>query len=136
MANSYIDVETITLDDIAETYNLWPDLVKIDVEGVEHSVLEGSFKIAKRIGTKFIVEVHSSDSLSIVENTEKILDWCKVNNFIAYYLREHIELIDSKIIDGRGRYHLLLIHKDDQYPDGLNKIHQSADINNIDIKYN
>ena len=136
MANSYIDVETITLDDIAETYNLWPDLVKIDVEGVEHSVLEGSLKIAKRIGTKFIVEVHSSDSLSIVENTEKILDWCKVNNFIAYYLREHIELIDSKIIDGRGRYHLLLIHKDDQYPDGLNKIHQSEDINNIDIKYN
>ena len=82
MANSYIDVETITLDDIAETYNLWPDLVKIDVEGVEHSVLEGSLKIAKRIGTKFIVEVHSCDSLSIVENTEKILDWCKVNNFI------------------------------------------------------
>jgi hypothetical protein len=136
MANTYIDVETITLDDIAETYNLWPDLVKIDVEGVEHSVLEGSFKIAKRIGTKFIVEVHSSDSLSIVENTEKILDWCKVNNFIAYYLREHIELIDSKIIAGRGRYHLLLIHKDDKYPDGLNKIHQSEDINNIDIKYN
>ena len=98
--------------------------------------LEGSFKIAKRIGTKFIVEVHSSDSLSIVENTEKILDWCKVNNFIAYYLREHIELIDSKFIDGRGRYHLLLIHIDDQYPDGLNKIHQSEDINNIDIKYN
>ena len=135
MANTCIDVETITLDDIAETNNLWPDLVKIDVEGVENSVLEGSIKIAKRIGTKFIVEVHSCDSLSIVENTEKILDWCRVNNFIAYYLSEHIELINSKIIDGRGRYHLLLIHKGDQYPDGLNKIHQSEDINNMEIKY-
>ena len=86
------------------------------------------------MGTKFLVEVHSCDSLSIVENTEKILDWCKVNNFIAYYLCEHIELIDSKIIERRGRYHLLLMHRDDQYPDGLNKIHQSEDINNIDIK--
>ena len=134
IANNCIDVETITLDDIAETYNLWPDLVKIDVEGVEHSVLQGSSKIAKKMGTKFLVEVHSCDSLSIVENTEKILDWCKVNNFIAYYLCEHIELIDSKIIERRGRYHLLLMHRDDQYPDGLNKIHQSEDINNIDIK--
>jgi len=134
IANNCIDVETITLDDIAETYNLWPDLVKIDVEGVEHSVLQGSSKIAKKMGTKFLVEVHSCDSLRIVENTEKILDWCKVNNFIAYYLCEHIELIDSKIIERRGRYHLLLMHRDDQYPDGLNKIHQSEDINNIDIK--
>jgi len=136
MAKTCIDVETITLDDIAATYDLWPDLIKIDVEGAEYSVLEGSLKIAENIGTKFIVEVHSCDSLSIVENTEKILVWCKENNFIAYYLCEHIELIDSNIIDSRGRYHLLLIHKDDKYPDGLNEIHQSEDIKNIIINNN
>ena len=134
IANNCIDVETITLDDIAETYNLWPDLVKIDVEGVEHSVLQGSSKIAKKMGTKFLVEVHSCDSLRIVENTEKILDWCKVNNYKAYYLCEHRELIDSKYIKHRGRYHLLLIHKDEKYPNGLNNISQSEDIQKISIK--
>jgi len=133
IANHCIDVETITLDEIAETYNLWPDLVKIDVEGVENSVLEGSYKIARKMVAKFLVEVHSCDSLSIVENTEKILHWCKVNNFVAYYLSEHIQLIDSKIIEHRGRYHLLLMHKDEKYPDGLNKIHQSVDVNKISL---
>ena len=41
ITKSYFDVETITLDKIAETYNYYPDLVKIDVEGAEFSVLEG-----------------------------------------------------------------------------------------------
>jgi len=134
MASTCIDVETITLDDIAGTYNLWPDFVKIDVEGVEYSVLEGSSKIAMKRDTKFLVEVHSCDSLSIVKNTEKILDWCKVNNYKAYYLCEHRELIDSKYIKHRGRYHLLLIHKDEKYPNGLNNISQSEDIQKISIK--
>ena len=41
ISKNYFDVETITLDEIAETYNYFPDLVKIDVEGAEFSVLEG-----------------------------------------------------------------------------------------------
>ena len=80
-ANSYFEVETITLDKIAEKYNYYPDLVKIDVEGVEFSVLEGSINIAKKNKTKFIVEVHSSNTLSIIKNTEQILAWAKQNNY-------------------------------------------------------
>ena len=78
----------------------------------------------------------SKQAISIISLPSIIKDPLHKLELGQINLCEHIELIDSKIIDGRGRYHLLLIHKDDQYPDGLNKIHQSEDINNIDIKYN
>ena len=133
ITNSYMDVETITLDEIARTYNLYPDLVKIDVEGAEYSVLEGAKEIAKKENTMFIVEVHSSDELNIVENTNKILKWTKETNYSAYYLCEHKEIQDSQYINNRGRYHLLLIHKQRQYPEGLNKINQASNINEIKI---
>ena len=127
----YFDVETITLDKIAETYNLYPDLVKIDVEGSEHSVLLGAHEIAKIGDAKFIVEVHSCEKMNIMELTDKILSWCKKYNYKAYYLCKHIEIKDSKAIEGRGRYHLLLVHRDTKYPDGLNKIEQATNIETI-----
>lgn len=130
LADHYITVKTTTLDHIAANYKVYPDLVKIDVEGVENAVLEGAVKIASKKMTQFIVEVHSSKSLSIIENTEKILLWCKNNDYIAYYLSQHIKLDKSSIIARRGRYHLLLIHRDAKYPVGLDKINQSDNINN------
>ena len=36
--------------------------------------------------------------MNIIENTEKILNWCKQVNYKAYYLREHAELNDSQSI--------------------------------------
>jgi FkbM family methyltransferase len=133
ISKNYIDVQTITLDDIAKTYDIYPDLVKIDVEGAENYVLEGASEIANKGGTIFFVEVHSCKNMSIVENTDKILDWCKKNNFKAFYLCEHKEIKDSSSIEGRGRYHLLLMHKNKKYPEGLCEIKQSDNINNINI---
>jgi len=131
MTKNYIYVKTITLDEIANKYNLYPDLVKIDVEGAENAVLNGATEIARKGKSTFLVEVHSSESMNIIENTEKILNWCKQVNYKAYYLREHAELNDSQSIEKRGRYHLLLIHRDRKYPDGLDKIEQGAKIENI-----
>ena len=96
ITKNYFDVETITLDEIAETYSYFPDLVKIDVEGAEFSVLEGSINIAKKENTLFIVENHSSIELNIVDNTNKILQWADQNDYQAYYLREHKKLINSE----------------------------------------
>ena len=133
ITNNYFDVDTITLDKIADTYNLYPDLIKVDVEGAEHSVLQGSMEIARRGNAKFIVEVHSCDNMSIIENTEGILRWCKENNYKAFYLKKHIEIQDSKLVKSRGRYHLLLIHYSKKYPKGLNNIAQGERINNISL---
>jgi len=131
ITKSYFDVETITLDEIAETYNYFPDLVKIDVEGAEFSVLEGSINIAKNENTLFIVEIHSSIKLNIVENTNKILHWAQQNNYHAYYLCEHKKLINSEHIKHRGRYHILLINKQKKYPEGLNRIKQGLNIEQL-----
>tara|TARA_B100000945_G_scaffold316188_1_gene316648 strand:+ start:815 stop:1672 length:858 start_codon:yes stop_codon:yes gene_type:complete len=133
ITKNYFDVETITLDEIAETYSYFPDLVKIDVEGTEFSVLEGSINIAKKENTIFIVEIHSSIELNIVENTNKILQWADQNNYNAYYLCEHKKLINSEYIKQRGRYHMLLIHKQKKYPDGLNRIKQGLNIEQLDF---
>ena len=97
------------------------------------NVLEGSLEIAKKGDAIFIVEVHSCDNLSILENTDNILKWSKQNDYKAYYLCEHREILDSSSIKDRGRYHLLLIHKNTEYPDGLNNIKQSANIEQIII---
>ena len=131
ISKNYFDVETITLDEIANTHNYYPDVVKIDVEGAEFSVLEGSINIAKKGNTLFIVEIHSSIELSIVDNTNKILQWADQNDYQAYYLREHKKLINSEDIKHRGRYHILLIHKQKKYPEGLNRIKQGLNIKNL-----
>lgn len=39
-----IDVKTITVDSLVERYNIVPNLIKIDVEGFEYSVLQGCIK--------------------------------------------------------------------------------------------
>ena len=83
-------------------------------------------KIAKRENAIFIVEVHSSKKMSIMENTDRILHWCKQNNYRSYYLSEHREIKNSDSVKNRGRYHLLLIHKNTNYPEGLKNIRKTS----------
>lgn len=131
ITKNYFEVETVTLDSIAEIYNSYPDLIKIDVEGAENTVLQGATEIAKRGNALFIVEVHSCEKMNIMENTDRILHWCNQNNYKAYYLCEHKEILDSILVKNRGRYHLLLIHRGSMYPNGLNKIKQAEDIGKV-----
>ncbi|MBU6957216.1 FkbM family methyltransferase [Pseudomonas sp. CVAP len=52
-----IDVHTITLDSLVERAGLTPDLVKIDVEGFEYTVLEGCVQtINKFPNVRFLME--------------------------------------------------------------------------------
>ena len=132
---SSYEIPSISVDSIVADFGISKiDWVKIDVDGAEYLVLKGAVELAKKGNAKFTVDVLSAKNLSIVDNTDKILSWCKDNDYKAYYLCEHRELIDSKYIEHRGRYHLLLIHKNEKYPNGLNNISQSEDIQNISIK--
>ena len=126
ITKNYFDVETISLDDLAMNNGTYPDLVKIDVEGAEYSVLQGATEIAKKGIAFFLIEVHSCDDMSIVENTQLILNWCDSVNYKAYYLSKHIELNNTKIIEHRGRYHILLLPLNASYPQGLKKIPQGS----------
>ena len=106
--NSY-NVKTKTIDKICENENVIPDFVKIDVEGHEFQVLEGAKKTAINEKTKFLVEMHSSDLLSMEENAKRVIDWAKGIRYKVLYLAKMKFITDSESIKNRGRCHLLLV---------------------------
>jgi len=62
-----IDVKTITLDTLVERMGLTPDLVKIDVEGFEYTVLQGCIKtIEKFHDVRFLMEYEKAMAESVV----------------------------------------------------------------------
>ena len=69
-----LKVRTITLDSLCARYSLAPDLVKVDVEGAERSVLDGARKMAAGRNTRFLVEMHSNAEFSMQQNTEQVLE--------------------------------------------------------------
>lgn len=122
----YLNVQTTTLDSLVKEYQVIPDLVKIDVEGAEAKVLRGATELAKHKQTKFIMEVHGSPELSIIENTNQLLSWCQSNAYTAWYLRDKVVLTDAELIKNRGRYHLLFLPEGSPLPDYLLNIEQRA----------
>ena len=106
--NSY-DVKTKTIDKICEDENVIPDFVKIDVEGHESQVLEGAKKTALNGKTKFLVEMHSSNLLSMEENSERVIKWAKSISHKVLYLAKMKFINDAEPIKNRGRCHLLLV---------------------------
>ena len=121
--NSY-DVKTKTIDQVCEDEDITPDFVKIDVEGHECQVLEGAKKIALKGKTKFLVEMHSSNLLSMEENSDKVLKWAKLINYKVLYLKKMKIINDSKLIKNRGRCHLLLVPQHYAISDELKSIKQ------------
>lgn len=125
--NSSVQVRTKKLDTIVEMVNITPDLIKVDVEGAEVEVLKGASSLSARFKPKFFVEVHSTEGLSIVNNTREILDWCSSNNYVGYYLKTMTDL-NMENIKNRGRYHALLVHNDDELPPYLKSISEGDPI--------
>ena len=119
-------VPSITLDELAETFEMHPDLVKIDIEGAEAKALRGSMRITARRKTRFLVEMHSPPELPMAENASLVLAWAREVDYAAWYLREGIRITSPEPIAHRGRCHLLLQPADWPYPDWLVGIGQSA----------
>ena len=101
-------VESVTIDEIVKCEKVIPDVVKLDVEGHEYQVLVGSRDLAQRKKTKFLVEMHSSPSLSMEKNGNNVINWAKEQNYKVIYLKEMVILKESSQIKHRGRCHLLL----------------------------
>ena len=123
--NSSYDVRTKTIDKICEDENVIPNLIKVDVEGHEYQVLEGSTKTALKGRTKFLVEMHSSKILSMEENSNKILKWADKVNYKVLYLKKMKYINDSNTVKSRGRCHLLCVPDDFILDKRLKSIKQS-----------
>ncbi len=125
---SSIQIPTVTLDYVVKTTGIVPDLVKIDVEGAETQVLRGFTQTASQHQMKLIVEMHSNPELSMKQNAQAVLDWCREVGYSAWYLLEHKKLTSTEPIEKRGRCHLLLLPEAVEYPDYLLPLHQGDSI--------
>ena len=122
----YIEVSTVKIDTLCNYYDIIPDLLKIDVEGAEHSVLTGSTWCARQRKTRFLVEMHANPDVTMEENTANVMNWCDSMNYRAWYLAQEAPLTSPSQITHRGRCHLLLQPENWEYPGWLVGIKQSA----------
>lgn len=112
---------TIALDGVACRYELAPDLIKVDVEGAELDVLDGSRSLATNHRPLFQVEVHSF-TRTMTEAVTWLLDWAAEMDYHVWYMSEHIQLTDPRQVAHRGRCHVLLVPREQQYPELLRNI--------------
>lgn len=115
-----------TIDSLCREYNVYPDFMKIDIEGGEYKALLGSVGLAKRQQTRILVEMHSNINLTMQENAKNVFSWCSSNAYAPWYLKEAVRLEDPVQISGRGRCHLLLQPLEWGYPEWLKGIKQAA----------
>jgi FkbM family methyltransferase len=126
VVSSFTNVKTVTLDFLYEYYQWKPDLVKIDVEGAETLVMQGATLLAKKSQCKFFIEMHTVENLGMEKAGQIMIDWCQINQYRAWYLKDAVEFTNSEMIKSRGKCHLLLMPEHKEYPDYLKSVAQSA----------
>jgi len=124
--NSFMEVNTVTLDYMYDFYGMKPDLVKIDVEGAETLVMKSAIKLAKETKCTFFIEMHNVEGLGMEAAGDLMVEWCNENNYKAWYLKTEEVLSFGKAIATRGKCHLLLLPEDAPYPEYLKGIAQHS----------
>ena len=124
--NSFMEVNTITLDYIYSFYGIKPDLVKIDVEGVETLVMKAAKQLANETKCSFFIEMHNVENLGMQAGGQIMLDWCDEMSYRAWYLKTGELLEKAETIKHRGKCHLLLLPIEKQYPKYLKGISPNA----------
>jgi FkbM family methyltransferase len=76
-----VKVSTISLDDFINQSGLFPDVIKIDVEGAESRVLEGVRVFLNKRRPVFVIELHSP------EQDIKVADFLKEFNYTIFRLK-------------------------------------------------
>lgn len=132
--DSWFWVSTTTVDELSERLNLTPDLIKIDVEGAEHFVLLGANRVAKTHSPKIFIEMHSNSELGMEENSRRILEWARDQDYTVWYLTNGTEIKSPKELRHRGRCHVLLLRNGVEYPAGLRSIRQGDKLPSIEQK--
>lgn len=100
-------VSGISLDDFCQMQNLWPNLVKIDVEGAEMLVLKGMKGLLAKPSVQLLIEVHSTELQKYGSNTTTLLNYLFEVGYLVY-----------EICDFRSRATVLLrsVQSDSELP--------------------
>ena len=84
--------------------------------------MESTKKIASETQCTFFIEMHSVENLSMKAAGDKMLNWCSEMNYSAWYLKTEEKMTSAKVIEDRGKCHLLLLPSDKTYPKYLEGI--------------
>jgi len=132
--NIVYNVPTTTIDALIDQFDVIPDLVKIDTEGAELLVLKGAEKLTLNGKTRFFVEMHSNPKMPMIENAEKVINWCKDHQYQAWYLKEKQPLTKPEQIAHHGRCHLLLLPQNMGFPEYLLPLKQGARFEEVETQ--
>ncbi len=128
--NSFMEVQTITLDYMYAFYKVKPDLVKIDVEGAETLVMQSAKTLANETKCTFFIEMHNVEGIGMEAAAQSMLDWCDEMGYKTWYPTTGKALTSAEEIKNRGKCHLLLLPKDKAYPSYLEGIASHAPLPN------
>jgi len=116
-----IKKSTMSLDDFVAQIGVYPDIVKIDVEGAEAEVIGGMKRLLQTCQPTIMVELHSWQTVNVVDNAQKILSILAEVNYSMIYLRTQTKIEDATILARRGRCHVLLMPSSQCLPDWMSE---------------
>ena len=89
-------INQLTLDDFCKRFNLRPDLIKVDIEGMEYNVLKGGLKIIKECKPLIYLSYHRRYLEKIGIKKE---DFFKLLKSINYYSNINLnEFANTEVI--------------------------------------
>jgi FkbM family methyltransferase len=105
-----IEVPVVTIDNWAEDHRMWPDVIKIDVEGYEFEVLRGAKKALKR-SPALAVEIHCNIVEEFGSKPEDIWDLVDLSQYDVFIQRHDGVAVEplSEMERLEGRPHLLFV---------------------------
>ena len=80
-AGKYLSCDTLTLDDYFAARDVFPDLLKIDVEGAESKVLRGASYLLAKVRPVIFVEVHPANLTLFKDRCEAVIRSLKKHQY-------------------------------------------------------
>jgi len=114
---------TLCVDDFCERQGLRPELVKIDVEGGEATVLEGMRRTMERARPIVHVEVHRWPDEDLAARATAVWNLARAVGYEVFYPRENAFLDEGAVASLTGfRTWLLLVADRGQVPGGWRRM--------------
>ena len=76
MTINHIKLKQLSLDSFIKETSIFPEIVKIDVEGSEFNVLDGSKSLLTNHRPKIIISLHPWHLNLLGRNIQEIYDYC------------------------------------------------------------
>ena len=97
--SNQVKVEIATLDEILQSRNFIPDIIKIDVEGFEVNVLHGADIVLSTVKPLLIIEVHPQHMAKTGHDPSMIKIFLNERGYIIYSLDCHRSTVISPLTE-------------------------------------